>query len=98
MEDINITFGCRVRKLRYTKRMTQEELAEAADLSVSFLGAIEHGRKSPTLYTQKKLADALGVSLSELMDFDECKSVETVQKKHELKRLAAELMEQIEQL
>lgn len=74
MSNINEVFGKRLRRLRKDSILTQDELAEAADISVSFLGGIERGHKSPTLETLDKLATALGISLSELVMLD-CESI-----------------------
>lgn len=68
--DINKHFGKRLRQLRQMQDMTQEELAEAAGISTSFLGGIERGAKSPTIETIEKLAGALGLTLGEMMSFE----------------------------
>ncbi len=46
--------------------MTQEALAERADISVSFLSMIERGERAPHLQTLAHIASALDVELSEL--------------------------------
>lgn len=69
MNSINKDFGAHLRNLRIQKNLSQEKLAEAADISVSFLGGIERGQKSPTLETIQKLAAALQLSITELMTF-----------------------------
>lgn len=43
--------GDRIRKARKEKRMTQEQLAEAADISPQFVGHIERGTKVPSVKT-----------------------------------------------
>lgn len=69
---MNISFelGKYIRKLRNLKGMTQQQLAEKANISISFLGVIERGQKSPTIDTLKSIATALDITLSELMSFD----------------------------
>ena len=70
MSDIGKRIGRRIRELR-TQRgepWTQEDLAESAHISVSFLSMIERGERVPHVETLESLAGALGVSLSELFE------------------------------
>lgn len=55
-------FGKRVRQQRILAQLTQEKLAEKADISLSFLGHIERGTRKASLDTVVKLANALRVS------------------------------------
>lgn len=55
-------FGKRVRQQRILAQLTQEKLAEKADISISFLGHIERGTRKASLDTVVKLANALRVS------------------------------------
>ncbi len=68
MSDIGKRLGRRIRDLRTQQgdRWTQEELAERAHISVSFLSMIERGERMPHVETLAAIAGALGVSLSEL--------------------------------
>ena len=45
-----IFIGDRIREVRKSKGLTQEQLAEKADMSVNFLGEIERNQKLPGLY------------------------------------------------
>jgi len=58
--------GQRIRELRGALSFTQEELAERAAISVSFLSMIERAERLPHLKTLAGLANALGVTLSQL--------------------------------
>lgn len=58
--------GERVRELRKRRKWSQEQLAGPAKISVSMLSQIENGKKGASVSTLQSLADALGVSLSEL--------------------------------
>lgn len=60
-------FGQRVREIRKTKGLSQEKLAEKADLDRSFMSGVERGVENPTLYTIQAIADGLSVSVGELM-------------------------------
>lgn len=60
-------FGARVRALRLTAEMTQEDLAEHCGLFRTYMSRIETGRANPTLTMIHALADALGVAASDLL-------------------------------
>jgi ribosome-binding protein aMBF1 (putative translation factor) len=67
--DVVRQLGIRIRELRTTRskgRMTQEDLAEKADISVSFLSMIERGERAAHVLTLQRLADGLGVEMAEL--------------------------------
>ena len=70
MDELKNQFGTRLKVLRTQKQMTQEELAAAAQISVDFLSLIERGRNSPSFVNLEKLAQALGVPVHELFNFD----------------------------
>lgn len=61
-------FGERVHKLREARKLSQEKLAQAADLTTSFVSTIERGRKTPSLTTVLKLARGLKVDAAELFE------------------------------
>jgi XRE family aerobic/anaerobic benzoate catabolism transcriptional regulator len=67
LNDIRVRFGATLREWRGRRHLTQEQLAEASGLSYKFIGEVERGRGNPTLDTVARLADALDVSVSELM-------------------------------
>jgi transcriptional regulator with XRE-family HTH domain len=60
-------FGERVRELRDRLGITQEKLAQAADLTTSFVSTVERGQKMPSLNSILKLARALKVDAGELL-------------------------------
>jgi transcriptional regulator with XRE-family HTH domain len=61
------TFGPEVRRRRQELGLTIEELAERADLSTNYLGAVERGEKNPSLTTVAAIASGLGVSVRALV-------------------------------
>lgn len=65
-----VLLGKRIQNLRQGKRLSQEQLAESAGLSLKHLGELERGRGNPTLASLESLAGAFGISLAELFDFD----------------------------
>jgi transcriptional regulator with XRE-family HTH domain len=58
-------FGKRVSEIRRSRGMTQEQLAERADVTPLSIGFIEQGRRWPRLVTLQKLAKCLNVSVAE---------------------------------
>lgn len=56
------SIGKNIRKYRLMKKLRQEDLAEKADLSINYIGAIERGEKIPSLETLIVIINALGVS------------------------------------
>lgn len=67
----NNTVGERIKYLRLTRKMTREELAEAAEMSTSFLYEIETGKKSFSAYTLDNLAQALDLTTDYILHGDE---------------------------
>ena len=61
-------FGAVVRRHRLERGLSQERLAEAAGLSQRYLSVLERGENSPTLNVIVRLAAALDLSPSELLD------------------------------
>jgi transcriptional regulator with XRE-family HTH domain len=64
---VGLRFGAAVRRLREQRGWSQERLANRAELNRSYMGEIERAAAMPSLATAAKLADALEVSLSELI-------------------------------
>ena len=62
-------FGAHFREKRKEKRLTLKALAFEADVELSQIYRIEHGKVNPTLTTLKALAKALDIPIVELMDF-----------------------------
>ena len=59
-------FAKNLAQLRKAKKITQEQLAEAADISAIYIAHLEQGRKSPTLHVLASLTHALNVSVKDL--------------------------------
>lgn len=53
--------GQAVKKIRVQRGMTQEMLAEKAEIDTSYIGQIERGLKYPSLKVLFRVADALNV-------------------------------------
>jgi len=63
-------FGKHLRKVRHSKEMTQEQLANDADLEISQISRIERGVINTSISQLFQIAAALGVHPKELFDFD----------------------------
>lgn len=59
--------GERIRKERLKLKLTQAQLAEAIDISDTYMGAIERGERSLTLDTLVRLVNRLGVTVDYLL-------------------------------
>ncbi len=70
-EPILKQFGQNVRQRRVFHRISQEGLAERADLDRTYVGAIERGERNPTIISAVRIARALQVSVADL-----CASIE----------------------
>jgi len=64
---ILMKFAKTVRTRRYELGLTQEELAEASDLHVNYIGGIERATRNPSLLILVKLSNALQVELGSLL-------------------------------
>jgi ribosome-binding protein aMBF1 (putative translation factor) len=65
--DIAAQFGLTLRHQRDQRRWSQERLAAAANLNRTYVGELERGEAVASLQTAQKLANALGIHLSTLV-------------------------------
>ncbi len=77
MESIAQTVGLRIRVYRQRMKMTQEELAEKADVHHTYIGQVERGEKNLTIATLEKILKALNVSFTEFFECMDFKKSET---------------------
>lgn len=56
-----------MRRLRQSRRMTQEELAFEAQIDLTYVGGIERGRRNPSLLVMARIAQALSVPITKLL-------------------------------
>jgi transcriptional regulator with XRE-family HTH domain len=65
--EILIKFGNKVREERTKLGLSQEELAGRAHVHRTYIGMIERAEKNITLENIEKIAKALNISISKLM-------------------------------
>jgi len=66
-DDILKRFGDRVRELRKHEGYSQESFADECGLDRTYMGGIERGERNVALRNIGKIAEALGISIAELM-------------------------------
>lgn len=62
-----VALGTRVKNKRLENNLTQEQLAEAVEISAVYVGQIERGDRHMTIDTLVKIANVLHVSIEELL-------------------------------
>jgi transcriptional regulator with XRE-family HTH domain len=65
--EFQISFGKLVRMKRFEKKLSQEELADRADLHFTYVSSVERGERNISIENIAKLAKALGCQLKDLM-------------------------------
>lgn len=61
--------GKKIRSLRVERKWSQEKLGELTGLDRTYISGIERGVRNPSIKNIDKLAKALDVKISELIDF-----------------------------
>lgn len=59
----------KLREIRKSKKLTQQELANKAGLHLTYVGHLEQGTYHPTMFVMWKISKALGVSINEIANF-----------------------------
>ncbi len=63
-----------IRAFRNIRGLSQEALAEMCSLHRTYIGAVERGERNVTLSTLELIAEALGVSVPELLTVESIKN------------------------
>lgn len=66
-ESILIKLGKRVREERLKKSLSQEQLAELANVHRTYIGMIERGEKNISLLSIERISKALKIPIAELL-------------------------------
>lgn len=67
-DKIHFKIGIKIRLERIKKNISQEKLGELANLSKAYIGSVERGESVPTIETLNRIANALDITLVELVD------------------------------
>ena len=65
---ILVKFGKRIREVRVKRGLSQEALADIANVHRTYIGMVERAEKNITLLNIQKLAKALKIDIKELFD------------------------------
>ena len=71
MQTLRERFGQRLKAIRVTRKMSQEEFAELIGISVDFLSLIERGINAPSFENIDAFSAQLQIPISELFSFDD---------------------------
>lgn len=66
-KNLRNAFAKVIEQCRTERGMSQEGLAEAADLSVSYVSLLERGQRNLTVFSAAKIAVAIGMRVSEMV-------------------------------
>jgi len=66
--DMRRLVGDNAARIRKQRGLTQEEVAERSQLSQQYLSGIERGQRNPSLLSMERLAAALEVDLTNLVE------------------------------
>jgi transcriptional regulator with XRE-family HTH domain len=64
--DLLLKLGERIKMIRVTKKMTQNDLANECEFEKASMSRIESGRSNPTVRTLHKICTALDIPMAEL--------------------------------
>lgn len=68
--DVKAEYGKKVRAIRNSKKVSQEKLAELADLDRTYVSDIENGKRNVSIETIYKISNALETRLIEFLNFE----------------------------
>lgn len=66
-----LTFAHNLKKVRTSKGISQEKLADLCDLHRTYVSSVERGERNITVDNMERLAIALGVDIRELLNPDD---------------------------
>ena len=61
-------FGKKVQHVRNEQKISQEKLAELSELDRTYISSVERGQRNISILNIIKIADALGVTASSLLE------------------------------
>ena len=58
--------GLNLQRLRRERGLSQEELADLAEIHQTYLSGVERGKRNPTIAVLQRIAQALGADIEDL--------------------------------
>jgi len=96
-EEADVAIGDRVRELRKQQGLTQEDLARAANLTSKAVGELDRGEiHDPHVSTLIRVAEALSVTVSDLIGEDRPVAMGEVRRRRRIAREMAEAQRTVE--
>lgn len=71
INEIMCAFGKNVQQERLRQKISQEELAHKANICRTYIGIVERAERNISLQNAKKIADALNITIDELLKDNE---------------------------
>lgn len=68
-DELLVKFGNRLRQLRIERGLSQEKLAELADVHRTYIGMLERADKNVTIKNIEKIAKGLKIEMYKLIKF-----------------------------
>ena len=68
-DELKSKIGKRIIELRTQRGWSQSDLARACNKDRQAIEKLENGKVNPTLYSLQEVSEALGISISTLVDF-----------------------------
>ncbi|TZE81977.1 helix-turn-helix domain-containing protein [Calorimonas adulescens] len=72
----DVEIGANIKKYRKQAGLTQQELADKANISRSYLADVENGRYNPSLETLNSIAKVLNIKVSDILNGDTDKEIQ----------------------
>lgn len=69
MATLRKQFGKKLRQVRKSRGLTQEQFAELLDISVDFLSLVERGLNAPSFESIEAFSITLGIPVKDFFDF-----------------------------
>lgn len=69
-EEYLVALGLRIKKIRTEKKMSQQKCASICNFEKSNMSRIESGKTNPTILTLRKISQALGVRVCDLIEIE----------------------------
>src|SRR5260370_8710150 len=66
--DVRERVGLNLQRLRREKGLSQEELADLANIHQTYLSGVERGKRNPTVTVLQRIAEALGADIEDLVN------------------------------